>query len=102
MQGPSDEASINGQVVGGTTATKKELIIECGDCKGFVEVGPHDTLADVRALLHEEFDDDLKDADDGDAKANANAHDAARDAFSFSVAGVLLSRNQERRKRAWD
>jgi hypothetical protein len=43
-----------------STATKKELIIESGDyCKCFVEVGPHDTLAQVRVLIHEEFDDDM-------------------------------------------
>jgi hypothetical protein len=38
---------------------KKELIIESGSIKGSVEVGPDDTPADVRVLLHEEFDDDM-------------------------------------------
>jgi hypothetical protein len=94
-------------------ATKKELIIESGDyCKCFVEVGPHDTLANVRVLIHEDFDDDMlptcatfsrmMDADDEDAAYN----DAARDAFYFLLyfllAGVRLSRKQEGRKRAWD
>jgi hypothetical protein len=76
-----------------TTTAKKELIIESGNCKGFVEVGPHDTLAEVRAMLHEEFDDDMLPTNDGDA---------ARDDFYFCVAGVRLSRKQEPRKRAWD
>jgi hypothetical protein len=88
-------------------ATKKELIIESGDyCKCFVEVGPHDTLANVRVLIHEDFDDDMLPTcatcssmtsdDDGDA------NEAARDDFYFLLAGVRLNRQQERRKRAWD
>jgi hypothetical protein len=92
-----------------SSSIKKELIIESGSIKGFVEVGPDDTLADVRVLLHEEFDDDMlptytsssssmmKDAD-----ADAVITDAALDDFYFCVAGVRLSRKQERRKRAWD
>jgi hypothetical protein len=89
------------------TASKKELIIESGDyCKCFVEVGPRDTLTDVRALIHEEFDDDMlptcatfsRMMDAGDANANA----AARDAFYFLLAGVRLSRERETRICAWD
>jgi hypothetical protein len=76
-----------------STTAKKELIIESGNCKGSVEIGSHDTLADVRALLHEEFDDDMLPTNDGDA---------ARDDFYFCVAGVRLGRKQEPRKRAWD
>jgi hypothetical protein len=79
-----------------STTAKKELIIESGEsgnCKGYVEVGPHDTLADVRVLLHEELDDDMLPTNDGDA---------ARGDFYFCVAGVRLGRKQEPRKRAWD
>jgi hypothetical protein len=88
-------------------ATKKELIMESGDyCKGFVEVGPHDTLADVRVLIHEDFDDDmLPTCATFSSMMNAGddvAIDTARDAFYFLLAGVQLSRKQERRQRAWD
>jgi hypothetical protein len=94
LQIVDEYVSRRARIMGGTmrrerrprAATKKELIIESGDyCKGFVEVGPHDTLADVRALIHDEFDDDMLPTcatfssmiDYGDN----NANDAARDAF---------------------
>jgi hypothetical protein len=90
-------------------ATKKELIIDGGLYrKGFVEVGRHDTLANVRDLIHEEFDDDMLPTyatfssmmNDGDDNANANA--TARDDFYFLLDGVRLNRGREPRKLAWD
>jgi hypothetical protein len=84
------------------TSTKKELVIESGDCKGSVEVGPHDTLADVRVLVHEEFDDEMLPNGAMMNGNDANASDAARDAFYFCVDGIRVSRKQELRKLAWD
>jgi hypothetical protein len=83
-------------------ATKKELITESGDY-----CGPHDTLGDVRVLVHKEFDDDMLPTcatfssvmNGGDANGAAFT---ARDAFYFCLAGVQLSRKQEGGKLAWD
>jgi hypothetical protein len=85
------------------TTTKRELVIESGCCKCFIEVGPNDTMADVRVMLFGEFDDDTYSSImQIHACGDANANDAARDAFRFCVAGVRVSRKQERRKLAWD
>jgi hypothetical protein len=87
--------------------TQKELLIESGDCKCIVKVGPRDTLTDARALLHKEFDYNVLPTyttfssmvNAGDANGAAFT---ARDAFHFCLAGVRLHRMRETRTRAWD
>jgi hypothetical protein len=37
----------------------KELVVHTGDFQGLIEAQSHHTLADTRALLSEDFDDDM-------------------------------------------
>jgi hypothetical protein len=69
-----------------TATTPKELVIVSGDIKGEVEITETDTLKDVRALILEEFDDDMLPCQD----------------FCFHVNDIRISEKQERKKLAWD
>jgi hypothetical protein len=65
----------------------KELVIDVsGDIKGKVEICQTDTLKDVRALILEEFDDDM----------------IPFEHFCFHVNGVRISEKQECKNQAWD
>ena len=68
------------------TGTTKELLIESGDIKAEVEISETDTLKDVRALILEEFDDDMLPCQD----------------FCFHVNDIRVSTKQERKKLAWN
>ena len=64
----------------------KELLIVTGDLKGEVEICETDTLKDVRALILEEFDDEMLPFQD----------------FCFHVNDIRISEKQERKKQAWN
>jgi hypothetical protein len=63
----------------------KELVIVAGDIKGAVEICETDTLEDVRALILEEFDDDM----------------LPFEYFCFHVNDIRISEKQERKKQVW-
>lgn len=66
--------------------TTKDLILTCvGGIKGVVDVNENDTLADVRAMIYSELDEDLILPD-----------------FAFHVDDVRISEKQEKKKRAWE
>jgi hypothetical protein len=65
----------------------KDLAIFYGKIKGFAHVSQEFTLKDVRALILQEFDDDMTPGD-GD--------------FCFHINDFRISRKQEGRKLAWD
>jgi hypothetical protein len=66
-----------------TTTMTKELVIVSGDIKGEVEVCQTDTLHDVRALILQEFNDDMLPFED----------------FCFHVNDIRISKKQECKKR---
>jgi hypothetical protein len=68
-----------------TPTMTKELVIVSGDIRGEVEVCQTDTLHDVRALILEEFDDDMLPFED----------------FCFHVNDIRISEKQEGKKQAW-
>ncbi len=44
---------------GDSSSATKDFVVTCGDIKGSVGVEENDTLAEVRTLLEEEFDEDM-------------------------------------------
>ena len=88
--------------------TTKELIVSWleGGVKGSVEVTALSTLADVRCLILEEFDEDMlpsfSSAEAANEAASSNSNSKSKsNQWVFVIDGIRISSKQESKRKAW-